>query len=121
MSAVRYLVHDVAAATDFYVKQLGFEELQRFGQAMAIVERGDLQLWLAGPTASAAKPMPDGRRPEPGGWNRLVIEVDDLESVVERLRAAGTPLRNQPVSGPGGRQVLVDDPSGNPIELFEPR
>jgi catechol 2,3-dioxygenase-like lactoylglutathione lyase family enzyme len=121
MSAVRYLVHDLAAATEFYVKHLGFEEVQRHGAAMAIIERGGLQLWLAGPTASAARPMPDGRRPEPGGWNRLVIEVDDLEGVVERLRAAGAPLRNEPVSGPGGRQVLVDDPSGNPIELFEPR
>jgi catechol 2,3-dioxygenase-like lactoylglutathione lyase family enzyme len=121
MSAVRYLVHDVAAAAGFYLKELGFNEVQRFGPAMAIVERGDLQLWLAGPAASAAQPMPDGRRPQPGGWNRLVIEVDDLDGVVERLRAAGVPFRNAPISGPGGRQVLVEDPSGNPIELYEPR
>ena len=121
MSAVRYLVHDVAAATDFYAKHLGFELVQRYGPAMAIVERGDLQLWLAGPSASAAQPMPDGRRPEPGGWNRLVLEVDDLDAVVERLRAAGVSFRNDPIIGPGGRQVLVEDPAGNPIELYEPR
>jgi glyoxylase I family protein len=120
-SAVRYLVTDVAAAVAFYVERLGFREVQRFGPAMAIVERDDLRLWLAGPSASAAQPMPDGRRPEAGGWNRLVLEVDDLDGVVAGLRAAGSVFRNDPISGPGGRQVLIEDPSGNPIELFEPR
>lgn len=121
MPVVRYLVLDVESAARFYVDQLGFVEKDRWGPAMAIVERDGLQLWLAGPSASAAQPMPDGRRPEPGGWNRLVIEVDDLAAVADRLRATGATFRNEPISGPGGRQVLVEDPSGNPIELFEPR
>ena len=120
MATVRYLVDDVATAIDFYVHRLGFTEVQRYGPAMAIVERADLRLWLAGPAASASRPMPDGRQPGPGGWNRLVIEVDDLDALVERLTLAGCVFRNQPLSGPGGRQVLIDDPSGNPIELFEP-
>jgi catechol 2,3-dioxygenase-like lactoylglutathione lyase family enzyme len=120
MAAVRYIVPEVGAAVDFYLKQLGFELVQRYGPAMAIVERGDLQLWLAGPTASASQAMPDGRRPVAGGWNRLVLEVDDLDAVVERLRAAGVAFRNEPIIGPGGRQVLVEDPAGNPIELYEP-
>jgi predicted enzyme related to lactoylglutathione lyase len=119
--AMRYLVEDVGSAVDFYVEQLGFVEQQRFGAAMAVVERDGLQLWLAGPASSAARPMPDGRRPEPGGWNRLVIAVDDLEQVVGQLREAGAAFRNEPISGPGGHQVLVEDPSGNPVELFEPR
>jgi catechol 2,3-dioxygenase-like lactoylglutathione lyase family enzyme len=120
MATVRYLVDDVAAAVDFYVQRLGFTEVQRYGPAMAVVERADLQLWLAGPAASASRPMPDGRQPEPGGWNRLVIEVDDLDALLDQLTVAGSSFRNQPISGPGGRQVLVDDPSGNPVELFEP-
>jgi catechol 2,3-dioxygenase-like lactoylglutathione lyase family enzyme len=89
--------------------------------AFASVRRGDLDLWLAGPASSAARPMPDGRVPQPGGWNRFVVEVDDLASVVDGLRAAGVSLRNDIVSGPGGKQVLVDDPDGNPVELFEAR
>src|SRR5436853_3357934 len=121
MLAMRYLVHDVDAAVGFYTGQLEFAELERYGPAMAIVERDGTRLWLAGPAASAARAMPDGRRPEPGGWNRLVIEVDDLDAVVSRLRAAGAAFRNEPISGPGGRQVLVEDPSGNPVELFEAR
>jgi catechol 2,3-dioxygenase-like lactoylglutathione lyase family enzyme len=121
MPAVRYIVADVESAVAFYVEQLGFREKERYGPAMAIVERDDLRLWLAGPVSSAARPMPDGRRPEPGGWSRIVIEVDDLDPVVERLRAAGAAFRNEPISGPGGRQVLVEDPSGNPIELFAGR
>jgi catechol 2,3-dioxygenase-like lactoylglutathione lyase family enzyme len=121
VAALRYLVNDVGSAVDFYVGRLGFVEQERFGNAMAIVERDGLRLWLAGPTSSAARPMPDGRRPEPGGWNRLVLEVDDLADVVARLRAAGGAFRNEPISGPGGHQVLVEDPSGNPVELFEPR
>jgi catechol 2,3-dioxygenase-like lactoylglutathione lyase family enzyme len=117
--AVRYLVDDVAAAVAFYVDQLGFVQLERYGPAMAIVERDGLRLWLAGPTASAARPMPDGRRPAPGGWNRLVVEVDDLDAVADRLRLSGAVFRNEPITGPGGRQVLVEDPAGNPIELFQ--
>ena len=120
MAAVRYLVRDVALAIIFYGEQLGFELVQQFGPAMAIVRRGDLSLWLAGPTASAARPMPDGRRPEPGGWNRIVVETTDLDTLVATLRAGGAPFRNEIIVGPGGRQVLVEDPSGNVIELFEP-
>jgi len=120
VAAVRYMVDDVGRAVEFYVSVLGFEQIQRFGPAMAIVERGDLRLWLAGPSSSAARPTPDGRSPEPGGWNRFVIETDDLDGLIERLRAAGATFRNDVVSGPGGRQILVEDPSGNPIELFEP-
>ena len=90
MATVRYLVDDVGAAVSFYVDRLGFEEVQRFGPAIAIVRRGDLDLWLAGPISSAARPMPDGRAPEPGGWNRLVIEVEDLDGRVEALAATGT-------------------------------
>ena len=91
------------------------------GPAFAIVERAGLELWLSGPQTSAAQPMPDGRVPAPGGWNRLVLEVDDVAEAVSRLRAAGAQFRNEPISGPGGTQVLVEDPSGNPIELFSAR
>ena len=120
MATMRYLVSDVGAAVSFYVDRLGFEEIQRFGPAMAIVRMGDLDLWLAGPMSSAARAMPDGREPGPGGWNRVVIEVEDLDGCIEALRGAGAALRNDIVEGPGGRQVLVEDPSGNVIELFEP-
>ena len=116
---MRYLVDDVGAALAFYVEQLGFVQLERYGPAMAIVERDGVRLWLAGPTASAARPMPDGRRPVLGGWNRMVVEVDDLDAVAEQLRLTGAVFRNEPITGPGGRQVLVEDPSGNPIELFQ--
>jgi catechol 2,3-dioxygenase-like lactoylglutathione lyase family enzyme len=119
MATMRYLVHDVDAAVSFYVDGLGFDEVQRFGPAMAIVRRGDLALWLAGPTASAARPMPDGRTPEPGGWNRVVIVVDDLGERIETLANAGVVFRNEIVEGPGGRQILAEDPSGNVVELFE--
>jgi catechol 2,3-dioxygenase-like lactoylglutathione lyase family enzyme len=121
MASVRYLVHDVPAAIAFYTAHLGFALRQQFGPAMAILERDGLTLWLAGPPSSAAKPMPDGRRPEPGGWNRFVLEVADLPTLVAALRAAGVALRNDIVDGPGGRQILAEDPSGNCIELFEPR
>jgi catechol 2,3-dioxygenase-like lactoylglutathione lyase family enzyme len=120
VATVRYLVRDVGQAVDFYVSMLGFEVVQRFGPAMAIVSRDDLRVWLAGPPSSAARPMPDGRVPEPGGWSRIVIETDDLDGLVERLRADGVAFRNEIVTGPGGRQILVEDPSGNPVELFEP-
>jgi catechol 2,3-dioxygenase-like lactoylglutathione lyase family enzyme len=119
MATARYLVRDVDAAVRFYTQRLGFALRQQFGPAMAIVARGDLTLWLAGPLSSAAKPMPDGRRPEPGGWNRIVIEVDDIARVVTELRAAGVALRNDVVRGPGGQQILCEDPSGNAIELFQ--
>jgi catechol 2,3-dioxygenase-like lactoylglutathione lyase family enzyme len=120
MASVRYLVHDVAAAVEFYTGALGFDVKQQFGPAIAILTRGDLTLWAAGPMASAARPMPDGRKPEPGGWNRFVIEVEDLASFVAALRAKGVAFRNEIVEGPGGKQILCEDPSGNVIELFEP-
>jgi predicted enzyme related to lactoylglutathione lyase len=119
MAAIRYLVRNVDEAITFYTKGLGFTCERQFGAAMAILRRDDLTLWLAGPAASAAKPMPDGRQPEPGGWNRIVIQVDELEVVVRSLRERGTPFRNEIMAGPGGRQILCEDPSGNPIELFE--
>ncbi len=120
MAAVRYIVRDVAAAIAFYTDCLGFTLKQQFGPAMAILVRDDLTLWVAGPAASASKPMPDGRQPEPGGWSRIVLQVDDLDATVARLRARGVGFRNDIVSGPGGRQILCEDPSGNPIELFQP-
>ncbi len=121
MSAVRYIVADTGAAQRFYVDALGFSLVEAFGDAMAIVKRGDLTLWLAGPKASASRPMPDGRQPQSGGWNRIVIEVDDLAATVAALKARAVVFRNAPFSGPGGSQALIEDPSGNPIELFEAR
>ena len=120
MATVRYLVDDVDAATRFYIERLGFEVAERWGAALTIVARGDLRLLLSGPQTSAAKPMPDGSKPVPGGWNRLVIEVRDLPALMETLRAAGVRFRSDLVTGPGGRQALAEDPAGNPIELFEP-
>ncbi len=120
MGAVRYIVTDVDRAVAFYVG-LGFVLDQQMGAAFARVSHGDVTLWLSGPQSSAARAMPDGRSPEPGGWNRFVIEVTDLSATVTALRAAGAVFRNDIVSGPGGRQILVDDPDGNPIELFEAR
>jgi catechol 2,3-dioxygenase-like lactoylglutathione lyase family enzyme len=118
---VRYMVDDVAAAVAFYTTHLGFALLTDQGPAFADVLLGDLRLLLAGPESSAARPMPDGRRPGPGGWNRIHLIVDDIEAEVARLRAAGVPFRSDVVRGPGGAQILLDDPSGNPIELFQPR
>lgn len=120
MAAFRYIVSDVDAAVEFYTTALAFDLEEQFGPAMAIVRKDDLTLWLAGPSSSAARPMPDGSQPTPGGWNRIVIEVQDIEGAVEQLRANGARLRNEIVTGPGGRQILVEDPSGNPIELFQP-
>ncbi len=119
MSAFRYIVDDVGRAVDFYTGLLAFELDQRFGEAMAIVRRGDLVLWLAGPGASASRSMPDGRVPEPGGWNRIVIIVEDLAATVDHLRMAGARFRNDVVVGPGGTQILLEDPAGNPVELFQ--
>ena len=118
---VRYMVDDIAAAVSFYTTHLGFTLLTDQGPAFADVQLGDLRLLLAGPQSSAARPMPDGRKPGPGGWNRIHLGVDDIEREVARLRAAGVPFRNDIVRGPGGTQILIDDPSGNPIELFQPR
>lgn len=120
VATVRYLVDDVGLAVAFYVERLGFESVRSFGPAMAIVRRDDLDLWLAGPVSSAARPMPDGSQPSAGGWGRFVVETDDLDAFVSRLREAGAVFRNDVVEGPGGRQILIEDPSGNPIELFEP-
>jgi catechol 2,3-dioxygenase-like lactoylglutathione lyase family enzyme len=117
---VRYMVDDVDAAVDFYTTHLGFELLSSAAPAFADVARGNLRLLLSGPTSSAARPMPDGRRPEPGGWNRIHLLVADLANEVERLRSAGIVFRNEIVRGPGGLQIVFDDPAGNPIELFQP-
>jgi catechol 2,3-dioxygenase-like lactoylglutathione lyase family enzyme len=116
---VRYMVHDIDAAIAFYTTHLGFQLLTRQAPAFADVKRGDLRLLLSARTSSAGRPMPDGRQPVPGGWNRIHLIVDDIEAEVARLRAAGVPFRNDIVKGPGGSQVLIDDPSGNPIELFQ--
>jgi catechol 2,3-dioxygenase-like lactoylglutathione lyase family enzyme len=121
MATVRYLVSDVERAEAFYVEQLGFVLEQEMLPAFARVRRDDLTLWLAGPKSSAARPMPDGSQPEPGGWNRFVIQVDDLTAVVESLGSTGARFRNDIVTGPGGRQILIEDPDGNPVELFEAR
>jgi catechol 2,3-dioxygenase-like lactoylglutathione lyase family enzyme len=120
MVSVRYMVDDVAAATDFYTKVLGFEVLTSFPPAFADVARGRLRLLLSGPASSAGRPMPDGAKPAPGGWNRIHLIVDDIDAEVARLRDAGAPFRNDIVSGPGGKQILLQDPSGNVIELFQP-
>lgn len=106
-------------SVNFYVTKLGFELEQQFGPAMAILNHGDLQLWVAGPKASASKPMPDGQLPAPGGWARFVLSVEDLESLSSTLKSSGVNFRNEIVEGPGGRQVLCEDPSGNIIELFQ--
>lgn len=117
MATLRCIVDDVDAALPFYAA-LGFELVERWGPPFAMVARGDLTLWLSGPGTSARRPMPDGAEPVPGGWNRFVVEVDDVGPTVEALRAVGARFRNEPISGPGGTQVVVEDPSGNPVEVF---
>jgi len=119
---VRYIVDDVEAAVGFYTELLGFEVEMQPGPGFAMLAQGDLRLLLNSPGGGggAGQAMPDGRLPEPGGWNRIQLEVDDLASQVDVLRAAGASFRNDIVKGRGGRQILVDDPAGNPIELFEP-
>jgi catechol 2,3-dioxygenase-like lactoylglutathione lyase family enzyme len=118
MATVRYLVRNVDDALPFY-EALGFTVTQRWGPPFVMLAREDLTVWLSGPGSSASRPLPDGSIPQPGGWNRLVIEVQDLEASMSSLRPTGARFRSEPVNGPGGRQVLVEDPSGNPIELFE--
>ena len=117
---VRYMVDDVDAAIDFYTQHFGFTLISSAAPAFADVRRGALRLLLSGPSSSAGRPMPDGRTPEPGGWNRLHFVVDDIEANVERLRREGIRFRNEIIRGPGGRQILLADPAGNPIELFQP-
>lgn len=119
MATIRYFVTDVERSTAFYTQALGFKLDQSMAPAFARVSSKDLTLWLAGPPSSAARPMPDGRQPEPGGWNRFVVEVADLESRVRELKGAGLRFRNDIVVGPGGKQILLEDPDGNVVELFE--
>jgi catechol 2,3-dioxygenase-like lactoylglutathione lyase family enzyme len=119
VAVIRYLVNDVDVALEFYIDMLGFELVEKWGPPFAMVKRGDLALWLSGPGSSASRPLSNGSKPAPGGWNRLVLETDDLASLVEKLKRSGAQLRSDIVSGPGGKQVLVDDSSGNPVELFE--
>ncbi len=120
MARIRYIVNDVAAAIDFYTGLLGFELKQDFRPAVGIVGKDDLELILAGGAASASRPMPDGRQPEPGGWNRIMLDVEDIAAMVATLTEAGATFRNQIISGPGGQQIVLDDPSGNAIEIFQP-
>ena len=120
--SVRYIVDDVDAALAFYRRHLGFEEQMHPTPAFAMLTRGDLRLLLSAPGGGpgGGQAMPDGTLPAPGGWNRFAIEVTDLAGTVDRLRRAGVHLRSDPITGVGGRQVVIDDPSGNPVELFEP-
>ena len=120
MAVVRYLVGDVDVAVAFYTGRLGFELVEQWGPPFAMIRRDDLTVWLSGPGSSASRPLADGAVPAPGGWNRLVLETDDLDALLAKLKNAGVPLRGNVVSGPGGKQVLIEDPSGNPVELFEP-
>jgi len=119
---VRYIVHDVDSAIEFYTKHLGFTLVMHPAPPFAMLSRGELRLVLSAPNpmGGGGQPMPDGTTPEPGGWNRFAIQVDDIETTVESLRAAGAHFRNAIVTGVGGKQIILDDPSGNPIELFQP-
>ncbi len=120
MAQCRYIVEDVGASVAFYTEHLGFKLIEQYGPAMAILRKDDLGLWVAGPPASASRPMPDGAQPVPGGWNRVVVIMDDLADAVAGMRANGVIFRNDIVEGPGGRQILCSDPSGNVVELFQP-
>jgi catechol 2,3-dioxygenase-like lactoylglutathione lyase family enzyme len=117
---VRYMVDDVEAALEFYTKHLGFEPGMSAAPAFADATRGNLRLLISGPASSAGRPMPDGAKPGPGGWNRIHLIVEDIAAEVDRLRAAGVRFRNDIVTGPGGSQILLEDPSGNYVELFQP-
>jgi catechol 2,3-dioxygenase-like lactoylglutathione lyase family enzyme len=119
MATIRYLVKDLESSVEFYTKHLGFEVIEKMGSAFAIVKKDDLRLWLSGPETSAARPMPDGSIPQSGGWNRFVVEVANIESLVSAMKDAGISFRNEIISGPGGKQILAEDPSGNPIEIFQ--
>jgi catechol 2,3-dioxygenase-like lactoylglutathione lyase family enzyme len=118
---VRYLVDDVEASVAFYSQHFGFTLLSNQAPAFADIQLGELRLLLSGPLSSAGRKMPDGTKPAPGGWNRIHFVVDDIQAEVERLRAAGVTFRSDIVRGPGGAQIVLDDPSGNPVELFQPR
>jgi len=118
--SVRYLVDDVQAAIDFYTTHLGFTSASTFLPAFADVRRGNLRLLLSGPASSGGRVLPDGRRPQPGGWNRIHLIVSGIDTHVARLRAAGIAFRSDVITGPGGKQIVLDDPAGNPVELFEP-
>lgn len=120
--SIRYIVDDIDAAIAFYCRQLGFHEDMHPAPTFAMLSRGDLRLVLTAPGGGpgGGQAMPDGTMPEPGGWNRFQLEVDDLESVIAKLREAGAGFRNDVVTGVGGKQILVEDPAGNPIELFQP-
>jgi catechol 2,3-dioxygenase-like lactoylglutathione lyase family enzyme len=120
MVNVRYMVDDVEKAIDFYTTHLGFSVLSDFAPAFADVSRDNLRLLLSGPTSSAGRSMPDGTKPGPGGWNRIHFIVDDIDAEIARLREAGATFRNDTVTGPGGSQILLEDPSGNVVELFQP-
>jgi catechol 2,3-dioxygenase-like lactoylglutathione lyase family enzyme len=120
MVHVRYMVDDVEAAIEFYTKLLGFEVTMSAAPAFASVTSGHLRLLLSGPTSSAGRPMPDGAQPSPGGWNRIHLIVPDITAEVARLRDAGANFRNDVVTGPGGSQILLEDPAGNVVELFQP-
>lgn len=121
MAVVRVMVGSVDEAIQFYTRILGFELVEHMGPPFARVSRVDLVVWLSGPQSSAARPMPDGRKPEPGGWNRFVLEVENIAATVSDLKKSGARFRNDIVSGPGGQQILVEDPFGNPVEIFQPR
>ena len=120
MGIVRYIVNDIDQALPFY-QAIGFELTERWGPPFAMMARGDLSLWLSGPGSSASNALPDGSKPVSGGWNRLVIETDEIESIVEKLKIINVHFRSELISGPGGTQVVIEDPSGNPIELFQTR
>lgn len=120
MAQFRYIVLDVDEAVSFYRDKLGLELIEQYGSAMAILRSDDLELWVAGPLASASKPMPDGAKPSPGGWNRCVLIIEKLAEKVASLQQHGIVFRNEIVEGPGGKQILCEDPSGNVVELFEP-
>ena len=117
---VRYMVSDVAMAVDWYVAHFGFEPVGPSSPAFAAVQRGPLRLLLSGAASSGGRTLPDGRTPEPGGWNRIHLIVEDLAAEIERLRTAGLTFRSDIITGPGGSQIVLDDPSGNPVELFQP-
>ena len=118
--AIRYQVKNVDASVDFYTKHLGFKLEMKAGTAFAKISSGNFVLWLSGPASSGSRPLPDGRTQEPGGWNRIALEVADLPAIVAEVKRAGLRFRNEIEVGPGGKQIQLEDPDGNPVELFEP-